>query len=180
MVSPDTTADIEREVAETVGEFVQFWGFKRPLGRVWTILYLSEAPLAVADLADRLTMSSASVGQALAELVRWGAVKKSWRPGERRDFYEAETSVYKLVVRILRERELAWLRETGARLQHAFESLSRASVGSEFQRKRVARLRDIVAAAERILATLITPQQVETVLAHRALGSHESQSRVAR
>jgi DNA-binding transcriptional regulator GbsR (MarR family) len=150
------------------------------MGRVWAVLYLSEGALAVPDLADRLTMSPASVGQALTELVRLGAVKKSWRPGERRDFYEAEPSVYKLIARILRERELAWLRETGARLEHALESLPNAGAPSAFAQARVAHLRDVASAAERMLASLITPEQVETVLAHPAASEHESHARAAR
>jgi DNA-binding transcriptional regulator GbsR (MarR family) len=180
MVSPEKIAEIEREVAETVGEFVQFWGFKRPMGRVWAVLYLSEGPLAVAHLADRLTMSSAAVGQALTELVRLGAVKKSWRAGERRDFFEAEPSVYKLIARILRERELAWLRETGTRLDRALESMSSSGVASDFEHERLAHLRDVAGAAERMLAMLITPQQVENILAKRSAGGHESHSGVAR
>ena len=32
-----------------------------------------------------------------AELVQWGVIKKAWVPGERRDHYEAETSIWKMV-----------------------------------------------------------------------------------
>ena len=40
----------------------------------------------------------------LAELGQWGVIKKAWVPGERRDFYEAETSIWKMMSRMLRER----------------------------------------------------------------------------
>src|SRR5258706_16187498 len=110
---PDPTNDTaqnvhqaELEVADTVGRLMEFWGFKRRMGRMWTLLYLSPAPLGAAEIGAELKMSAGAVSMALGELVKWGAVKKSWRPGERRDFYEAETSVGKLVQRVLREREL--------------------------------------------------------------------------
>jgi DNA-binding transcriptional regulator GbsR (MarR family) len=28
----------ELEVADSVGRLMEFWGFKRPMGRIWTLL----------------------------------------------------------------------------------------------------------------------------------------------
>ena len=47
----------------------------------------------------------------LGELVRWGAVRKTWRPGERKDFYQAESNVWKLLRRVYERRELNLIRE---------------------------------------------------------------------
>ena len=50
----------ERIVTETVGRLIEFWGFKRNLGRVWALLYLSEEPLPTRDLREtRSTRRSA-------------------------------------------------------------------------------------------------------------------------
>ena len=32
-------------VSETMGELVEFWGFKASMGRIWACLYLSSQPL---------------------------------------------------------------------------------------------------------------------------------------
>src|SRR5207237_2888500 len=45
------------EVADAVGGLMEFWGFKRTMGRIWTTLYLSEDPLSAAALWDRLEIS---------------------------------------------------------------------------------------------------------------------------
>ncbi len=50
----------------------------------------------------------------LAELLQWGAVKKAWVVGERREHYEAETSIWKMVSRVFRERELNWIKHRAA------------------------------------------------------------------
>src|SRR5690606_26006771 len=36
-------------VSEAVGRLMEFWGFKRNMGRVWTVLYLSVDPLSAGD-----------------------------------------------------------------------------------------------------------------------------------
>src|SRR5215475_3193411 len=55
-------------------------------------------------------MSAGAVSVSLAELSKWGVVKKTWVPGDRRDYYEPETSIWKMVSRVFRERELAQIR----------------------------------------------------------------------
>jgi HTH-type transcriptional regulator, glycine betaine synthesis regulator len=97
-------------VADAVGALIESWGFKRNMGRMWTVLYLEDHPLTAADLQDRLGLSTGAVSMLLAELVQWGIVKKAWVVGERREHYEAETSLWKMVSRVFRERELNWIK----------------------------------------------------------------------
>src|SRR5262249_29246993 len=119
----------ELEVADTIGKLMEFWGFKRPMGRLWTLLYLSPSPLGAAELGAELKMSAGAVSMALSDLLKWGAVKKTWRPGERRDFYEAETGIGKLVQRVLRERELELVRQFSEALESAEASLPKSATG---------------------------------------------------
>ncbi|MFO0658959.1 MAG: polyprenyl synthetase family protein [Polyangiaceae bacterium] len=72
-------------VSDVVGRLIEFWGFKRNMGRVWAVLYLNEAPLTAPDLRDRLCLSAGAISMTLAELTRWGVVKKVWVQGDRRD-----------------------------------------------------------------------------------------------
>lgn len=97
-------------IADAIGGLMEHWGFKRNMGRLWTVLYLEGAPLSAAELGDRLSLSSGAVSMILSELTQWGAIKKAWVPGERRDYYEAETNIWKMVSRVFRERELRLIR----------------------------------------------------------------------
>lgn len=99
------------KVADAVGALIERWGFKRNMGRVWALLYLEQAPQSQVDLCERLTMSSGAMSMILAELQQWGVVHKAWVPGERREYYQAETSIWKMVSRVLRERELRWIQD---------------------------------------------------------------------
>lgn len=99
-------------VADAIGGLMEFWGFKRNMGRIWTLLYLEPIPLSAAQIGGRLSLSSGAVSMLLSELTHWGAVKKTWVPGERRDYYEPETSIWKMVSRVFRERELRKINST--------------------------------------------------------------------
>jgi HTH-type transcriptional regulator, glycine betaine synthesis regulator len=117
------------KVADAVGGLMESWGFKRNMGRVWALLYLEQAPLSAADIGERLSLSTGSMSMLLQELQEWSVVKKTWVPGERRDYYEAETSIWKMVSRVLRERELIWIRDAAENFAAADESLDK--IGSK-------------------------------------------------
>ncbi|MET0795232.1 MAG: hypothetical protein ABW061_27180 [Polyangiaceae bacterium] len=158
---PVTQAELE--VADTIGRLMEFWGFKRPMGRMWTLLYLSPAPLGAAELGEQLKMSAGAVSMTLNELLKWGAVKKSWRPGERRDFYEAETSIGKLVQRVLRERELELVRQFGEALGNADAALPAPAAGNapDFKRERVHELQRLAQLGETLLTALVAGKMVD-------------------
>ncbi|MFO0672818.1 MAG: hypothetical protein U0235_24915 [Polyangiaceae bacterium] len=59
-------------VSDVIGRLIEFWGFKRNMGRVWAVLYLSPEPLSAEDLRHALTLSSGAVSMTLSEPSRWG------------------------------------------------------------------------------------------------------------
>jgi DNA-binding transcriptional regulator GbsR (MarR family) len=109
MAKPERFDPAVLDVADAVGALIESWGFKRNMGRMWAVLYLEDHPLTAAELGDRLGLSTGAVSMLLADLVHWGIVKKAWVVGERRDHYEAETSIWKMVSRVFRDRELHWI-----------------------------------------------------------------------
>jgi DNA-binding transcriptional regulator GbsR (MarR family) len=122
------------KVADAVGALIESWGFKRNMGRMWAVLYLEDHPLNASDLCERLGLSTGSVSMLLTEMLEWGAVKKAWVVGERREHFEAETSIWKMVSRVFRERELQWIRNAS----EAFESASQQTTARDAREKMIA------------------------------------------
>jgi HTH-type transcriptional regulator, glycine betaine synthesis regulator len=114
------------KVADAVGALMEAWGFRRNMGRMWAVLYLEDHPLSAADLGERLGLSTGAVSMLVNELEQWGIIKKTWVVGERREHFAAETSIWKMISRVFRERELRWIRTA----HDAF-----AAAGAEFERR---------------------------------------------
>lgn len=153
----------ELRAADAMGRLMEFWGFRRHLGRLWTVLYLSPEPMTTAELAETLQLSSSAVSLSLGELVHWGAVRKTWRPGQRKDFYQAESSVWKLLRRVYERRELNLIREAIDAFAEAQRDLNqtRGQLPAteqrriDFMRKRLSRLSALSRAGERLVQTLV-------------------------
>lgn len=125
------------EVADAVGSLMESWGFKRNMGRMWAVLYLDDHPLSAADLGERLGLSTGAVSMLLAELMQWGIVKKAWVVGERREHYEAETSIWKMVSRVFRDRELRWIRTALDAFQAANTKISPGPASQDDSRRKL-------------------------------------------
>ena len=125
-----TTDPIVREAellaADAIGDVLEHWGFRRQLGRTWTVLYLAGEPLSAADLCEKLQMSSGAMSLTLTELQHWGVVHRMTRPGERREFFEAETSFWKMISRVVNERERHLAHSVHERLEQAAQRLHEA------------------------------------------------------
>jgi DNA-binding transcriptional regulator GbsR (MarR family) len=158
---------VELQVAEAVGQLMEFWGFKRQMGRLWTVLFLSPDPLDVAALTERLQMSSSAVSLSLTELATWGAVRKTWVTGERRDFYSVEPRVWRLVRQVVERRELVLIRdasETFAAADRALKELrstgpSRSAIA--FKRRRLAYLRALASVGDRMVRAFVAGKTVD-------------------
>ncbi len=160
--------EAELTAADAMGRLMEFWGFRRHMGRIWTVLYLSPEPMTTLALSETLQLSSSAVSLSLAELMRWGAVKKTWRPGERKDFYEAESSMWKLLRRVYERRELNLIREAIETFSAAQAQLdaSRSQLTQkdrrrvDHMRKRLSRLSALSRAGERLVGLLVAGQMV--------------------
>lgn len=156
-------------VVERIGRLIEFWGFKRTMGRVWAVLYLSPVPLSAAELKEALQVSSGAVSMTLAELLRWGVVRKVWVPGDRRDFYEAEVQLWKMISRVMSEREggeIAAAIETCERALAALEERERSrdpEVRSrvEVQRARITALLGLARLGKQLLDALLSTAKVD-------------------
>ncbi|HEX7476447.1 MAG TPA: MarR family transcriptional regulator [Polyangiales bacterium] len=158
----DELWESERIVSDAIGRLMVVWGFKRNMGRVWTLLYLSDQPLRAEALRERLQLSAGAVSMTLSELARWGVVRKVFRQGDRHDYYEAESNLWKMISRVLRERERAEVLSAIEALEDGLAALGRfehhaaqAPRRQRVQRERIEQLLELARLGRTMLDALI-------------------------
>jgi DNA-binding transcriptional regulator GbsR (MarR family) len=159
----------ELRAADAVGALMELWGFKRQLGRVWTILFLSEHPLGAAEACERLGISTGLLSMSLAELRAWGAVRNVSVPGERRERYAAEVDVWRMVQRVLGTRERLALDRALAAFQESLAELRASMVDADpevraaarFRAERLERLVALTRGAVGLLGALLQSARVD-------------------
>lgn len=111
------------DLAEQIGEFIHYWGFKRVHGRIWTHLYVAQKPLDAADLVRQMKISKALVSISLRELLEFEVIEEVGKSSRGTHLYRTNPDILKVILAVLRQREKRIL----SRIQSAQESLQRTS-----------------------------------------------------
>ncbi|MCP4873750.1 MAG: MarR family transcriptional regulator [Proteobacteria bacterium] len=164
--------DPDEYVASAIGRIMAFWGFRRNLGKIWSLLFLAPEPMTAAELCDRLGLSTGSVSMALKELQRWGAIRKRDVAGERREHYEAESDIWGTVARVMEQRELREVAQVLGALETATRSADTriaeaaatgddsALIGALHRKARIRELEELAMAGKDLLDLVIKQEAV--------------------
>ena len=159
----------ELAVADAIGELMELWGFRRQLGRIWAVLFLSERPLAAPDLCERLRISTGLLSMSLAELRRWGVVRSAAVAGDRKEHFEAETNIWSLVRRVLAERERKAISAALASVEMALREVKGAladvdpavKAAARFRLQRLEQLAQLCRVGQNLLHILLESARVD-------------------
>jgi len=146
------------------GRMGVFWGVGKVQAEIQALLYLSPRPLCLDEMSDRLKTSRSNISLNVRALQDLGVVRKVIIPGDRRDYYAAETELDKVARRLAaakKKRELDPALDVVARTIRAAHALSReddggpGNVNGAVDTKRLEQLKDLMEKIGDILETFI-------------------------
>jgi DNA-binding transcriptional regulator GbsR (MarR family) len=110
-------------LAELVGEFIEYWGFKKIHGKIWLNLYLSEVPLDASALINKLSVSKALISISLKDLLDFNVILEKGLSPDGTRLYEANPDLTGVITHVLRQREKIMM----GKIQAAFGQLKEMS-----------------------------------------------------
>jgi len=96
-----TLEDIQNDFIDTTGQITESYGMTRVTGLLKGLLLLSQKPLSLDDMAERLEVSKASVSTNIHLLERWKAVRRVFNRGDRKNYYELRGDLWEIETEIV-------------------------------------------------------------------------------
>jgi DNA-binding transcriptional regulator GbsR (MarR family) len=115
-------SEFELESIDLFIRSVQVLGLPRSIGEIYGFLFAQAQPQPMEVLIRRMNISVGSASQGLRFLKSIGAVKVSLTPGDRREFFTAQTELRKLAVGLIKERIQPHLDNGDARIDLMLQS----------------------------------------------------------
>ena len=81
------------------------WGINRTMAQIHALLMVSAEPLSTDDIMEQLQISRGNAHGNLKDLVQWRLVRSILKKGERKDYFEAEKDVWKILRMVVRGRK---------------------------------------------------------------------------
>jgi len=94
MISRKTTP--QDMFIEGWGRMGGYWGISKVMAEIYAQLYLSESPLTLEELSQKLKTSRSNISLNVRGLIELGVVNKVVIRGERKDYYSAENNIGKM------------------------------------------------------------------------------------
>ena len=117
-------ADYESGLVEIFADLAELFGNPKSYGQIYGLLFASEAPMSMEDIAQRLGISQGSTSQGLRQLEAFGAVIKARNNGSRQALYTAKLEMKLLISGFLKERVIPRLESTESRVKALRASLT--------------------------------------------------------
>jgi len=99
---------VHESMLDGLGQLSDYFGFGKVMGQMYAAMLLSDRPLCLDDLVERLDISKANASINMHTLETMGMVRQVWVRGSsgRRKFYGAETDFWQIITNILKGREM--------------------------------------------------------------------------
>ena len=98
-------AEAREQLIRTWGQLSSSWGINRTMGQIHALLMMAPQPLTADQIIEELAISRGNVSMNLRSLIEWGLVHKIYITGDRKEYFEAEKDMWKMALRIARERK---------------------------------------------------------------------------
>ena len=154
-ISTKSMSALESEVVALFVRVADLLNLPRSVGELYGVLYISEEPLCLDDLRLKLRISKGSTSQGLKILRSFGAIRKVYVPGDRKDFYVAESSLRKIAGGFASEQIQPHLESGSERLEQIRVLLEEEEGRSEALEERVERLENWQKRANQVLPVVL-------------------------
>jgi DNA-binding transcriptional regulator GbsR (MarR family) len=126
------------------GEMGGQWGVNRSVAQIHALLYLSDRPLNAEEISDTLRIARSNTSNSLKELLGWKLIRRVPVMGDRRDHYEAEVDLMRMLTRIAEGRKEREIDPAVAALKTCSQEAGRDPHTSAVARQRIAAMHDFV------------------------------------
>ena len=93
-----------RNFVEAWGTLGTNWGINRTMAQIHALLMVSEQPLSTDEIMEILDISRGNANMNTRALIDWGLAERKIKLGERMEFFVGEKDIWKVAVKIIRER----------------------------------------------------------------------------
>lgn len=149
-------------VANSIGNFIEYWGFKSIQGRIWSLVYLSDEPISTPEIVKTLKVSKASVSIGINDLIERELIKASGKVKNGAVTYAPTPDAGAVVRKVLRERELLLISAAETNLNLLFSMSEEELNNQNISQAKLRQLLELTQASKKMITNL-TSERFNTI-----------------
>ncbi|MBN1353825.1 MAG: hypothetical protein JW994_04075 [Candidatus Omnitrophica bacterium] len=125
-----------------VNQICRKLGLNNVMAQLYTINYLNDKPMSLDSMVERLKISKGSVSVNIRALERYGAVRKVWVKGSRKDYYEAETDIIRVIMDRVKSLARDRISEAGSMLTVSYDTINNGNQSDKEEQEEADKFRN--------------------------------------
>lgn len=97
--------EAKQQFIQSWGVLGSQWGINRTMAQIHALLLVAPEAMSAEEIMEELQISRGNANMNLRDLITWNLVEKVLKPGERKEFFTAEKDIWKVAIRIMKERK---------------------------------------------------------------------------
>ncbi len=97
--------EAKQQFIQSWGVFGSNWGINRTMAQIHALLLIAPEAMNADEIMEQLQISRGNANMNIRELMNWGIVDKVLKPGDRKEYFSAEKDIWKVAMRIMKERK---------------------------------------------------------------------------
>jgi DNA-binding transcriptional regulator GbsR (MarR family) len=97
--------EAKQQFIQSWGVLGSSWGINRTMAQIHALLLIAPEALNADEIMEELQISRGNANMNIRELINWGIVEKVLKPGDRKEYFLAEKDIWKVAMRIMKERK---------------------------------------------------------------------------
>lgn len=150
----DFTLEALNRLAEQIGHFIEYWGFKKIHGQMWTHIYLSAKPISAVELSQKLQVSKALISLSIRDLESYNLIQQIESENKKTKLFIANPDIFEVITNVLRNRELLMLKQIQIDFE-VFKKQNEHGNSQEVDPNRMDELGDMIDTSKELLENLI-------------------------
>jgi len=149
-------------VANSIGDFIEYWGFKSIQGRIWSLVFLSDQPISTPEIVETLGVSKASVSIGINDLIERELIESSGKIKNGAVTYTPTPNAGAVVRKVLRERELKLIASAETHLNQLFSMSDTELSTQNISQAKLRQLLELTQASKKMVTNL-TSERFTTI-----------------
>lgn len=144
---------------QTWGSLGSQWGINKTMAQIHALLMVTKDALSMEDIMQELHISRGNASMNLRALIDWGIVFKQYKPGERREYFTAESDIDELARKIAKERSKREIKPTMRVLKDVSSITANENIEEQHFKVKTQELYDFVSRADNMLEKIIDQKE---------------------
>jgi DNA-binding transcriptional regulator GbsR (MarR family) len=144
-----------QKLAEEVGEFIHYWGFRKIDGMIWAYLFMSPRALSAKELTEIIGVTKGLVSVSMKDLEHYGVIRPAGKGERRTVYYESVRDLGSVIANVLKNRERNMLANLSKSVTAAKKEAKQKSFEDKIDHNRVEELSNMIHFAKEQLDALL-------------------------